>query len=97
MVAMGCRANADDGRFGSFGSSRADEGSFGSFGPGRAANGSFRPARAGKLVYVKPLLATHGAVAELTLGGHKSDPYSHDAGSNIQFRPGPIDGKLFGW
>ena len=77
------------------GRGRADEGNFGSFGQGRADAGNFGRGRAGKRAYVKPLLATHGTVEQMTLGGHKSDPHSPDSGSNIRFKPGPFGGNLF--
>ena len=42
--------------------------------------------------YVKPVLATHGSVQQLTEGGHHS---GRDSGSNIKFRP--LGDKILDW
>ena len=47
--------------------------------------------RVERKAYVKPVLATHGSVQQLTEGGHKGP----DCGSNLHYHPGPIGGKLF--
>ena len=47
-----------------------------------------------KKTYVKPELATHGSVQQLTEGAHREHHGSHDCGSNIRL---PGDWNMKGW
>jgi len=83
MLALDGRGKATEGGFGHGVKEPADQVLGSGFG-------------AGKMEYVKPMLATHGSVQQLTEGGHKSDHGSRDSGSNISFKPDSIGGNLFG-